>query len=168
MAVQKSKTSKSASPKSKRRPRAQGGKARAEVAKPKKTSALDAAAKVLAEAGGPLNSKEMVERMASKGYWRSPAGKTPSATLYSSMLRQKFRENAVISTLSDHQTGQCRFASLVASFASFNRHCLRHCFASICIALHRQPVPDDGHDANDGVPGKLRGGVNSARTPQKD
>ncbi len=88
MAVQKSKTSKSASPKSKGRPRAQGGKARTEVAKPKKTSVLDAAAKVLAEAGEPLNSKEMVERMASKGYWRSPAGKTPSATLYSAILRE--------------------------------------------------------------------------------
>ncbi len=90
MAVQKSKTSKSASPKSKGRPKVMDEKAARETtgANAKKTSALDAAAKVLAEAGEPLNSKEMVERMASKGYWRSPAGKTPSATLYSAILRE--------------------------------------------------------------------------------
>lgn len=53
-----------------------------------KLSALDAAAKVLAEAGGPLNAKEMVERMAAAGYWTSPGGKTPHATLYSAILRE--------------------------------------------------------------------------------
>ena len=56
--------------------------------KPKRTSALDAAAKVLAEAGEPLNTKEMVEAMAEKGYWTSPGGKTPHATLYSAILRE--------------------------------------------------------------------------------
>ncbi len=90
MAVQKAKKSKSASPKRKERSKSEGGKAARETtgAKAKKTSALDAAAKVLAESGVPLSSKEMVERMASKGYWKSPAGKTPNATLYSSMLRE--------------------------------------------------------------------------------
>jgi hypothetical protein len=30
----------------------------------------------------------MVEAMAAKGLWTSPGGKTPEATLYSSLLRQ--------------------------------------------------------------------------------
>ncbi|HEY4313613.1 MAG TPA: winged helix-turn-helix domain-containing protein [Pirellulales bacterium] len=56
--------------------------------KPKRLSALDAAAMVLAEAGQPLTTREMVEAMASKGYWTSPGGKTPHATLYSAILRE--------------------------------------------------------------------------------
>ena len=56
--------------------------------KPKRTSALDAAAKVLAESGEPLNTKQMIEAMAEKGYWTSPGGKTPHATLYSAILRE--------------------------------------------------------------------------------
>jgi HB1, ASXL, restriction endonuclease HTH domain len=57
-------------------------------AKAKKVSALDAAARVLQEEGKPLNCKEMIQAMAAKGYWTSPAGKTPSATLYSGILRE--------------------------------------------------------------------------------
>ena len=57
-------------------------------AKAKKTSALDAAAKVLAEQGKPMNCQEMIDAMAAKGYWHSPGGKTPSATLYSAILRE--------------------------------------------------------------------------------
>lgn len=53
-----------------------------------KLSALDAAAKVLAEAKAPLNTKQMIEQMAAKGYWTSPGGKTPHATLYSAILRE--------------------------------------------------------------------------------
>jgi len=53
-----------------------------------KMSALDAAAKVLGEAKEPLTSKQMIERMASKGYWTSPGGKTPHATLYAAILRE--------------------------------------------------------------------------------
>ncbi len=56
--------------------------------KPKKMSALDASAKVLAEAGEPLGAKQMVEAMTAKGYWTSPGGKTPHATLYSAILRE--------------------------------------------------------------------------------
>lgn len=51
-------------------------------------SALDAAAKVLEEASTPLASKEMIEAMQAKGYWTSPGGKTPHATLYSAILRE--------------------------------------------------------------------------------
>ena len=56
--------------------------------KVKKTSALDAAAKVLGEQGKPMNCQEMIDAMAAKGYWTSPGGKTPSATLYSAILRE--------------------------------------------------------------------------------
>ena len=54
----------------------------------KKLSALDAAAKVLGESAEPLNTKQMVDTMAAKGYWTSPGGKTPHATLYSAILRE--------------------------------------------------------------------------------
>ena len=56
--------------------------------KPKKTSALDAAAKVLAESGEAMTTQAMIEAMAAKGYWSSPGGQTPSATLYSAILRE--------------------------------------------------------------------------------
>ena len=56
--------------------------------KPKKTSALDAAAKVLGEAGQPMTCLEMIEAMSKKGYWTSPGGATPQATLYSAILRE--------------------------------------------------------------------------------
>ena len=54
----------------------------------KKLSALDAAAKVLGEATEPMASKEMIEAMATKGYWTSPGGKTPHATLYAAIIRE--------------------------------------------------------------------------------
>ena len=53
-----------------------------------KLSCIAAALKVLAESSEPLNTKEMIEAMESKGYWTSPGGKTPHATLYSAILRQ--------------------------------------------------------------------------------
>lgn len=55
---------------------------------PKRTSGLDAAAMVLAETGQPMNAKEITETALAKGYWKSPKGKTPHATLYSAMLRE--------------------------------------------------------------------------------
>lgn len=53
----------------------------------KKLSCVTAALKVLAESGEPLNTKEMIDAMGHKGYWSSPGGKTPHATLYSAILR---------------------------------------------------------------------------------
>jgi hypothetical protein len=53
-----------------------------------KLSALDAAAKVLGEAEEPLNAKQMIEVMAVGGYWKSPGGKTPHATLYAAITRE--------------------------------------------------------------------------------
>jgi HB1, ASXL, restriction endonuclease HTH domain len=51
-------------------------------------SCLNAAAKVLAEKCEPMTCKEMIEAMAAKGYWTTPGGKTPHATLYSSIARE--------------------------------------------------------------------------------
>jgi hypothetical protein len=70
-------------PKAKKRARAP----KAETV-PKKLSAIDAAAKVLAEAGEPMDCQTMIKTMAEKGYWTSPGGKTPAATLYSAILRE--------------------------------------------------------------------------------
>ncbi|MEX2187241.1 MAG: winged helix-turn-helix domain-containing protein [Pirellulales bacterium] len=53
-----------------------------------KMSALDAAAKVLADTGEAMNTKAMIEAMAAKGLWTSPGGKTPHATLYSAIARE--------------------------------------------------------------------------------
>jgi vancomycin resistance protein YoaR len=62
---------------------------KAKMSRPEgKMSALDAAAKVLAESGESMTTKQMVEAMATKGYWTSPAGATPHATLYSALLRE--------------------------------------------------------------------------------
>jgi hypothetical protein len=52
-----------------------------------KTSGLDAAAKVLSEAGEALGCRAIVQRAFEKGYWKSD-GKTPHATVYSAILRE--------------------------------------------------------------------------------
>ena len=54
----------------------------------KRVSALDAAARVLAEEAKPMSCGELIEAMAAKRYWSSPAGKTPASTLYSGILRE--------------------------------------------------------------------------------
>ena len=51
-------------------------------------SGLDATAKVLEESGQPMTTKEMVEAAEAKGYWKSPGGKTPHATVYSAIIRE--------------------------------------------------------------------------------
>lgn len=54
----------------------------------KAMSLLDAAAKVLADAKTPMNTREMVDAVTEKGLWKPGAGKTPHATLYSAILRE--------------------------------------------------------------------------------
>jgi hypothetical protein len=54
----------------------------------KKMSGLDAAAKVLVEAKRPMVTQEIINAMVAKGYWTSPRGKTPHATIYSAMVRE--------------------------------------------------------------------------------
>ena len=71
-------------PKRPRQPKVTG----AGNATPKKLSALDAAAKVLAETGTPMSCQELIGAMAARGYWTSPAGKTPEATLCAAVWRE--------------------------------------------------------------------------------
>ena len=56
--------------------------------KPKRISALDAAAQVLAASEVPMRAKEMIAQMEAKGLWKSPGGKTPEATLYAAIIRE--------------------------------------------------------------------------------
>jgi hypothetical protein len=68
---------------------AKKGKAPAEsMAAAEKLSAIDAAVRVLGENGRAMTCKEMISAMAARGFWTSPAGKTPSATLYSGILKE--------------------------------------------------------------------------------
>jgi len=55
--------------------------------KAKKPSGLDAAARVLAEAGEPMTCRQIVEVAFEKGYWKS-GGKTPHATVYAAIIRE--------------------------------------------------------------------------------
>ena len=74
-----------ARPKGRGRARAAKTRPTDAAATPGKLSALDAAAKVLAEEGRAMGCQEMIQAMADKGYWASPGGKTPAATLYSAI-----------------------------------------------------------------------------------
>ncbi|MCC7293572.1 MAG: winged helix-turn-helix domain-containing protein [Phycisphaerales bacterium] len=53
----------------------------------KPLSGLDAAAKVLADAGQPMRARELVNTMIERGLWKS-GGKTPHATIYAAMIRE--------------------------------------------------------------------------------
>jgi len=68
--------------------KAKGGKADKAAGAAKRTSALDAAARVLADAGRPMKAREMVAEMEAKGLWKSPSGLTPDATLYAAIARE--------------------------------------------------------------------------------
>jgi len=56
--------------------------------KPKRTSALDAAAQVLKNTGKPMRAHELIAAMTEQGLWTSPGGKTPHATLYAAIIRE--------------------------------------------------------------------------------
>jgi hypothetical protein len=80
-----------------------GGKAARAPKEPKekRLSALDAAAKVLASAKEPMNTKALIAEMEKKGLWKSPGGKTPAATLYAAIIREiglKKREARFVKT----------------------------------------------------------------------
>ncbi len=53
----------------------------------KKLNQTAAAVEVVPARTEPMTAKAMVEAIQAKGYWTSPAGKTPEATLYASILR---------------------------------------------------------------------------------
>ena len=73
----------------KAKPSAKGAKPE-KAPKEKRVSALDAAAKVLAESKKPMRVKDIVAQMEAKGYWKSKAGKTPEATVYAAIIREIF------------------------------------------------------------------------------
>ncbi|MBL8799273.1 MAG: hypothetical protein JNM56_35635 [Planctomycetia bacterium] len=62
-----------------------------------KLSALDAAAKALGEVRQALNCHQLVETMASQGYWTSPAGLTPAATLFAAISKEVATKGAAAS-----------------------------------------------------------------------
>jgi len=53
----------------------------------KPVSGLDAAAKVLKDAGQPMRARELVNTMIERGLWKS-GGKTPWATIYAAVIRE--------------------------------------------------------------------------------
>jgi len=63
------------------------------AAKPERMSALDAAAKVLQEAGEPMNAREMIEEMAAKGYWTSLPICNTYRTRAARLAREFFRDH---------------------------------------------------------------------------
>jgi hypothetical protein len=80
-------TKKAAKLKIKRAPKGAG-----QEQKPAKMlSQIAAAVEVLRDSGEPMTCKGMVEVMSAKGLWTSPAGKSPDATLYASILRELAR-----------------------------------------------------------------------------
>jgi len=76
--------------------------------KPKRVSALDAAAQILAKAGKPMRSLELIAAMAEQGLWKSPGGKTPHATLYAAMMREE-RDKGAASRFKKVDRGQFAF-----------------------------------------------------------
>ncbi len=85
-------------------------------AKPKRVSALDAAAEVLKAEGKPMTCKAMIAAMAERGLWTSPNGKTPQATLYSAILREirKAVDTGTISRFRKVERGQFEFNVVAA------------------------------------------------------
>jgi hypothetical protein len=69
-------------------PKRTDAKTKAKVDTKKKLGALDAAARVLGQTGKAMNCRDLIEQMASKGLWSSPAGKTPHATLSAAIARE--------------------------------------------------------------------------------
>jgi len=55
--------------------------------KAKRPSGLDSAVVVLAEAGKPMNTADIVARLVETGLWKTK-GKTPSATIYAAIIRE--------------------------------------------------------------------------------
>ena len=88
MSATKKNAAQMAPAKSGKTPRKTKAAERAQAGGRAKLSALTAAAKVLAEAGQAMTCKDLIAAMAAKGYWTSPAGKTPEATLYAALARE--------------------------------------------------------------------------------
>ena len=77
-----------------------GGKRPAKAAKVKTKGqprraggVLDAAVRVLQEAGKAMNCADIVKTTLEKGYWKT-GGKTPAATLYAAVIREIGKKGA--------------------------------------------------------------------------
>ncbi len=68
-------------------PKAKKPKAAPKEKKERKPSGLDAAVAVLAKAGTPMNTSDMVKQMLETGLWKT-GGKTPAATIYAAIIRE--------------------------------------------------------------------------------
>jgi len=88
--------------------------------KPKRRSALDAAAEVLKAADKPMRAQELIAAMAEQGLWSSPAGKTPHATLYAAILRE-----ITTSVTSPDGSKISRFRKVDRGLFTFNEHSKR-------------------------------------------
>lgn len=79
--------------------------------KPRRVSALDAAAEVLKAEGKPMRAKDLIEVMAAKGLWSSLNGRTPEATLYAAMIREIRRavETGTVSRFRKTDRGQFEY-----------------------------------------------------------
>jgi hypothetical protein len=88
---------------------AKAKKTKATDQKPKRVSALDAAAQVLAKASKPMRAQELIAAMAEQNLWKSPGGKTPAGTLYAAMMREA-RDKGDASRFRKVERGQFAFA----------------------------------------------------------
>ena len=61
---------------------------RLDLGKPKRVSALDAAATILTDTGKPMRATELIAEMEQRGLWKSPGGRTPESTLYAALSRE--------------------------------------------------------------------------------
>jgi hypothetical protein len=152
--IAEAKTKKASAP-AKAKPPAKKGK----PVKEKRLSALDAAAKVLAESGTPMTSGELIEAMAKRNLWSSPNGQTPAATLYAAMIREigkKGKDSRFAKSergkfeATGKQTARPRFAALRGLTATPGSPLRRHLQPARCnrrIAATRRDsrhsVPDD-------------------------
>jgi len=63
---------------------------------------------VLKSVGKSMRAQELIAAMAEQGLWKSPAGATPHATLYASMMREA-RDKGTTSRFRKVDRGQFAF-----------------------------------------------------------
>ncbi len=107
--------------------------------KPKRVSALDAAAQVLAKAEKPMRAQELITAMAEQDLWKSPAGKTPHATLYAAMMRET-RDKGTTSRFRKVDRGQFAFNKEAVTCAS-HRTTGTKATCSARVNGHTRPFP---------------------------
>lgn len=74
-----------------------------------KPSGLDLAAKILQEAGKPLNCQEIVKQLLDNGLWKTD-GKTPAATIYSAIITE-IKKKGAESRFRKTERGKFEFAA---------------------------------------------------------